>query len=242
MRVLPIPILTYHQIGDAPPKGSFMRSLHVAVADFSRQMRCLRWLGYRGLSMSELMPYLNGERRGRVVGITFDDGYRNNLELALPVLQANGFTATCYVVSELLGRTNVWDQALGAPSVPLMTAAEVRQWHQAGMEVGSHTRRHVDLRQCTPEQARREIADSRHRLEEVLGCPVQQFCYPYGHYSPEHVAWVREAGYVAATTTRRGRCHAHSALFELPRVPVVRSTHLIQLALKLWSAYEDRRG
>ena len=238
----PIPILTYHQIGEAPPKGGFMRSLHVAAADFSRQMSWLRRLGYRGLSMSDLMPYLRGDRKGRVVGITFDDGYRNNLELALPVLQSNGFTATCYVVSNLLGSTNVWDEPLGARPVPLMTADEIRQWAQAGMEIGSHTQHHVDLRQCDPAQARQEIIDSRHRLQDILGRPVSQFCYPYGHYAPEHVDWVREAGYLAATTTRRGRCLAQSPHFELPRVPVVRSTHLIQLALKLWTVYEDRRG
>ena len=240
--MFPIPILTYHQIGQAPPRGGFMRSLHVAATDFARQMAWLQRLGYRGLSMSDLMPYLRGEQQGRVVGITFDDGYRNNLELALPILQANGFSATCYVVSDLLGGTNAWDEPLGAQPVPLMTASEIRQWADAGMEVGSHTLHHVDLRQCPPERAQQEIRDSRHHLEDVLGRGVEQFCYPYGHYAPEHVAWVREAGYVAATTTRRGRCHPHSPVFELPRVPVVRSTHLIQLALKVWTAYEDRRG
>ena len=219
-----------------------MRSLHVRAADFARQMAWLKRLGYRGLSMSELMPYLRGEQRGRVVGITFDDGYRNNLELALPVLLDHGFTATCYVVSDLLGGTNAWDEPLGAQAVPLMTAHEIRQWAAAGMEIGSHTQHHVDLRQCSPEQAREEIIGSRLRLEDLLGCAVQQFCYPYGHYAPQHPVWVSEAGYAAATTTRRGRCHAGSAVFELPRVPVVRSTHLIQLAIKLWTAHEDRRG
>lgn len=219
-----------------------MRSLHVSAGDFARQMRWLKRMGYQGLSMSELMPYLRGEQQGRVVGITFDDGYRNNFDLALPVLQANGFSATCYVVSGLLGKTNLWDEPLGAQPVPLMTGAEIRQWANAGMEVGSHTQHHVDLRQCSPQQARTEIIGSRHQLEDVLGLQVQQFCYPYGHYAPEHLAWVKEGGYSAATTTRRGRCYAHSALLELPRIPVVRSTHLIQLAIKLWTAHEDRRG
>ena len=71
----PIPILTYHQIDKAPPKGTPMRSLYVSKNSFERQMMTLKVLGYKGLSMSELQPYLLGQKQGRVIGITFDDGY-----------------------------------------------------------------------------------------------------------------------------------------------------------------------
>lgn len=238
----PIPILTYHQIGEAPPKGSFMRSLHVSPRAFASQMAWLKRLGYRGLSMRELMPYLRGERQGKVVGITFDDGYRNNLELALPVLQNVGFSATCYVVSGLLGQSNVWDAPHGVAPAALMTGDEVRQWADAGMEVGSHTVHHADLEAVSDATARAEIADSRAALQDMLGRDVTQFCYPYGRYRAEHAAMAREAGYVAATTTVRSRCHADADLFELPRVPVVRSTHWTQFLLKLLTAYEDRHA
>ena len=96
----PIPILVYHQIDVAPSKGAAFRSLYVAPTAFARQMRLLKLLGYQGLSLSALMPYLRGERRGKVCGITFDDGYLNNLNHALPVLEAHGFSSTCYVVSQ----------------------------------------------------------------------------------------------------------------------------------------------
>ena len=86
-----IPILTYHQIAEAPPRGAVFRSLTVSPNRFRSQMYWLKRLGYQGLSMRELMPFLRGERCGRVVGITFDDGYLNNLSSALPVLQELGF-------------------------------------------------------------------------------------------------------------------------------------------------------
>ena len=76
---LPIPILTYHQIAPSPARGAGFRSLYVAPAAFARQMAWLHLLGYQGLSMSALMPYLRGERVGKVVGISLDDGYLNNL-------------------------------------------------------------------------------------------------------------------------------------------------------------------
>lgn len=103
-----IPILMYHQIDASPQRGTPLRGLVVKPQAFQRQMRFLKVMGYQGLSMKDLEPYLNGTRQGKVVGITFDDGYLNNLTHALPALQANGFTATCYGISELLGKTNAW--------------------------------------------------------------------------------------------------------------------------------------
>lgn len=237
----PIPILTYHQVEAPPPKGTPYRSLVVSPGAFARQMALLRLLGYRGLSMSALMPYLRGEQRGRVVGITLDDGYVNNLEHALPVLQRHGFSATCYIVSGQLGGTNLWDGPKGVPSKLLMDAAQLRAWVAGGQEIGAHTRHHADLTAVDDSTAREEIAGCKRELEALLGAPVRQFCYPYGAYHPTHAAMVREAGYACATTTRRSRSAGTDDLFELPRVPVHQSTTLPLFWAKVATAYEDRR-
>ena len=84
--------------------------LTVHPRDFRRQMLWLRRLGYRGLSMSRLGPYLRGEKQGKVVGISFDDGYRNVFQNAMPVLDELGFTATNYIVARHLDGSNFWDQ------------------------------------------------------------------------------------------------------------------------------------
>ncbi|NCW54462.1 MAG: hypothetical protein EBV97_11815, partial [Rhodobacteraceae bacterium] len=75
----------YDQIDAAPPKGTPLRGLVVSPGTFSRHMSLMQFLGYKGLSMGALMPYLKGERTGKVFGITFDDGYENNFHNALPV-------------------------------------------------------------------------------------------------------------------------------------------------------------
>ena len=237
----PIPILVYHQIAEAPRKGSPFRSLYVAPAAFARQMRWLKRLGYTGLSMSALMPYLKGEKIGKVVGITFDDGYQNNLIHALPALREQGFSSTCYAVSGLLGQTNIWDEAVGIAQTPLMTADELRQWVSGGQEVGSHTHRHLDLTTAEDEAAQAEMAQGKLALEAVLGQTADQFCYPYGKYMAAHAEMARALGFVAATTTQRSRCHAGMDLLCLPRVPVLRSTRLPVFWLKIATAYEDRR-
>ncbi len=237
----PIPILVYHQIAVAPAKGSPFRSLYVAPEAFARQMAWLKWLGYKGLSMSGLQPYLRGEQAGKVVGITFDDGYRNNLTHALPALLEQGFSSTCYAVSGLLGKTNVWDQDAGIAQTPLMNEAEIRQWLSAGQEIGSHTRHHVKLTESDDAGCRAEMAFGKSELEAVIEQPVHHFCYPYGQYEPRHVAMARELGFLTATTTQRSRCHAGADLLQLPRVPILRSTSLPVFWLKIATGHEDRR-
>ena len=236
-----ISILTYHHTEQAPPKGFPMRSLWVTPSSFSAQMRWLSRLGYRGLAMSELMPYLRGEKKGKVVGITLDDGYQSNVSHALPILKQHGFSATCYVVSGRLGQHNEWDAALGMAKAALMSGEEMRAWVDAGMEVGSHTCSHADLNQLSLAQARHELLQSKSDLENLLQKPVTQFCYPYGHFSPEHEVLVSQAGYEAATTTHRGRACATDRMTALPRVPVVRSTYAVQFLLKVLTHYEDSK-
>ena len=237
----PIPILTYHQISEAPGKGAPYRSLYVAPSDFSRQMAFLQFLGYQGLSMSALQPYLAGDRSAKVVGITFDDGYLNNLTHALPVLTRHGFSSTCYAVSKKLGATNVWDREVGIALTALMASADLQQWVRGGQEVGAHTRNHVHLKALDAAVAQAEIAGCKAELEAACGQAVAHFCYPYGEYAPEHAEMVAQAGYHTATTTQRSRCLRGENVWALPRVPVLRSTSLLMFFVKLATAYEDRR-
>jgi peptidoglycan/xylan/chitin deacetylase (PgdA/CDA1 family) len=236
-----IPILMYHQIDEPPPRGTALRGLIVAPSSFAWQMRMLRILGYRGLSMRDLEPYLQGERTGKVVGITFDDGYQNNLVHALPALKANGFTATCYGVSSMVGGTNAWD-AGKVTQKPLMTKQDWLAWHGAGMDVGSHTQTHANLKELSDDAAQQQIVQSKDELQQVLGAEVRHFCYPYGWFKPEHEEMVRAAGYVTATSTRRGRVQAGDNPYALNRIMVARATHPLQFLMKVTTAYEDNRA
>ena len=239
--VQPIAVLVYHQIDVAPVKGSPFRSLYVSPGAFARQMQLLKWLGYTGLSMTDLQPYLSGEKQGKVVGITFDDGYLNNLQYALPVLARCGFSSTCYAVSSLLGKTNLWDAPIGIAQTPLMNQAEIGQWIAGGQEIGSHTRSHINLLDSQDEVCFTEISQGHVELQEAVKSPVNHFCYPYGRYKARHKAMVSDQGFITATTTQRSRCHAGCDMLEIPRVPVLRSTSLPLFWLKLATGYEDRR-
>lgn len=241
-----IPILMYHQVEDYAPRGTPLRGLVVRPKSFARQMALMNLLGYRGLSMENLMPYLTGEKQGKVFGITFDDGYENNLQHALPVLQKYGFSATCYVVSGAIGRTNVWDAALGVPQVPLMNAQHLQQWSDSGQEVGCHSRSHMNLMGVAPEKLFMEVVDAREKIALHLDryATIAHFCYPYGACDDAAAKAVRNAGYLTATTTLRGRLDTgvpHD-LHRIPRILISRSSTLVHLLLKCFTNYEDRRG
>jgi peptidoglycan/xylan/chitin deacetylase (PgdA/CDA1 family) len=242
----PIPILMYHQVDAPPPRGTPMRGLVVSPAAFARHMATLRALGFQGLSMRDLLPYLTGQRTGRVFGITFDDGYENNLRCALPVLQRFGFSSTCYMVADRVGQYNDWDRQRGVPQVPLMSAEQMQAWIDAGQEIGSHTLTHPELPALDAAQQRREIVGARWVLEGMIRQPggVRSFCYPYGAFDQASISSAKQAGYDTATTTIRGRVGQHHGrdLITLPRVLVSRTTSCIHLVLKCLTRYEDRRG
>ncbi len=231
----------YHQVGLPAPRGTPYRSLTVHPAAFRRQMLWLRRFGYRGLSMRDLMPYLRGERHGKVIGITFDDGYRNVLENALPILGEVDFTATNYFVARQMDGGNVWDYEKGIPHSPLMSRDEILKWIGAGHEAGSHTLDHPFLPDLSPELAHYQIRQSKLELEQALGAEVSAFCYPYGGQSPDIRTMVKASGYHNATTTAGGLVRSTDDMFDLPRVTVARTTHIFRFLQKCLTQLEDKR-
>lgn len=237
-----VPILMYHNIAPVPAGLRVYRSLYVSPGKFARQMWLLHQLGYTGLSMSAALPFLRGERQGRVVVVTLDDGYVDNLDAALPVLQAFGFSATTYMVSGSIGRFNGWDAERLGIRKPLMSVGEMRRWNDAGMEIGAHTRSHPRLTRCADAELHDEVRGCKADLEDRLGSAVTQFCYPYGDVDDRVAAVVRDAGYAAATTTHRGRAVAGADPWRLPRIQVARHHLLPQFAVRVLTGYEDRRA
>ena len=236
-----IPILMYHQIGLPSPKGTPYRGLTVHPTDFKRQMTWLKRLGYQGLSMKDLLPYLTGEKQGKVVGITFDDGYQNVLYNAVPVLNALGFTSTNYIVSKHFSGTNFWDEKKGVPTSQLMSKLELLQYLSHGHEIGSHTQDHVHLPELTLADAKEQILKSKYELESELQTQVDAFCYPYGHKSDEVEQLVRDCGYSNATTTERGLALAEDDLLLLPRITVSRSTNIVRFLQKCLTQLEHKK-
>ena len=230
----------YHQIRPSHHNEK-MKGLCVTPKSFSTQMHLLNNLGYKGLSMKEIYPYLKGKKRGRVIGITFDDGFLNNLQHAAPILQKLGFSSTCYIVSDLIGSTNKWDKTLGVKQVPLMNDKEITQWIKHGQDIGCHTSNHLDITSHSHEGLKHEILRSKHNLESRFQLKIEDFCYPFGKYNKREMDFVEKCGFKTAVTTNRSRFRRTDNLLEIPRVHILRRTSFPLFILKVLSKYEDKR-
>lgn len=227
-----IPIFMYHHVENYRPETP-LKSLFVSPDTFRKQMRLMHFLGYEGKSMAELLPYLRGETSGKVFGITFDDGYRDNLQNALPVLKQYGFSSTCYVVSDAIGGENHWDAKHQDPH-RLMTLDELKIWLASGQDVGVHTASHADLATLPVSDYPREIRQARAFLQAALGVePIDHFCYPFGHLNDSVVSFLSQSGFVTATTTERRLAEVSEPLLTLPRLFMKDNMGLIKTFLKI---------
>jgi peptidoglycan/xylan/chitin deacetylase (PgdA/CDA1 family) len=171
------------------------------------------------------------------VAITFDDGYRDVLQEALPVLRGHGFASTVFVVPYAIAGTSsfIWYHTGRMPAVASWD--ELRAEEQAGLvHFEPHTLTHPVLTTLPIEEARREIADSKSAVEHELARPARIFCYPGGYYSAREVELVRECGLRAAVTCEFGANHPPFAHNELRRTIVERSEPLWLFRARLTGA------
>jgi peptidoglycan/xylan/chitin deacetylase (PgdA/CDA1 family) len=231
-----LPILCYHHIGfPGAPLGH--RQLALSVKRFGQQMDYLRDAGYRCVSLSAAEPVLRGDASaaGRLAVLTFDDGYRDFYECALPVLRQHGFGATVFVVTDQVGHVSRWDEGWEAP---LMDWTELRELTTQGIEIGSHTKSHPRLTQIPSERAATELQASRCELEQHLGISAPTLAYPFGDWDARIENLARAAGYRLACGIVRGNRHAPAEFHRLKRVPVAEENDPSQFQRRLSSIYD----
>lgn len=234
-----IPVLMYHGFGEVEPiggKADGQARFIVSRRAFARQMRALATLRYQVISFEELARTLreSGLPPRRAAVITIDDGYRDNREIAQPILRRHRFPATLFLISRRLGGENDWDREGALSGRPLLSLGEVRQMRAEGVEVGAHTRTHCALPDVVDEAVREEVAGSREDLEAGLQAPVDTFAYPYGRLDDRAVEAVAEAGFAGACTTEERLARLDDDPLLIPRIEVRSTESLPRLLLKLW--------
>jgi len=222
-RTLHVPILMYHRIDVLRPSlPAITRSLTVAPADFAAQMRWLRAHRYHAITQLQLFQALERGRKlpAKPIVITFDDGYRDVLANAAPVLKRVGMRATAYVITS----------RISGPDVSFLSWAMLHALEQDGIEIGSHTVHHAEIPSLSDPAALQELIQSRHALELHLHHPVQWFAYPAGKFDARSEQLVRQAGYVLAVTTQPGSAQGAQTPFALHRYEVLDTTGVAGLA------------
>jgi peptidoglycan/xylan/chitin deacetylase (PgdA/CDA1 family) len=214
-------IVAFHRVHDGADPAD---SLTIGVGAFERYCRYFKE-EFRVVSLRTLVDRLKAGRLiGRELAITFDDGYRDNLQNAAPVLQRLSLPATFFVVTQWVGTGVVpfWDDERGM-RYPWMTWAEVRALHRRGFEIGVHTRTHADLGKVRGGAAADEILGARLELEAQLDAPAASFAYPYGgrrHFTEANRELVRSAGFACCCSGFGGVNASGTDPFRLHRIPI----------------------
>jgi peptidoglycan/xylan/chitin deacetylase (PgdA/CDA1 family) len=228
-----VPILMYHGFGgDGEEASRFV----IPRRSFARQMRALALLRYRPITFEQLVQRLRECRLPprRAVVITIDDGYRDNLEVAHPILRSHDFPATLFLVSQKLGAGNDWDGEPPLGERPTLSDGQARELRSAGHEIGAHTRNHCSLTDAADATQQEEIAGSKRELEEALGGPVTTFAYPYGRRDERAVAATEAAGFIGACTTHPDLARFDEDPLRLPRLEIKGTDSLRTFLRKLW--------
>jgi peptidoglycan/xylan/chitin deacetylase (PgdA/CDA1 family) len=237
-----IPILMYHSIADDPEPGvpDYYR-LTTSPARFREQMLWLRERGYIVIPLGEALQRMATGTldRPRSVVLTFDDGFRDFLTHAWPVLLDFGFTATVFLPTAFIGYTR-----RSFKGRECLTWAEVRELHATGARFGAHTVNHPVLYRLPWAEVRRELRDARLQIESELQVAVDAFAYPYAFpqededFAARFKSQLLEQGYTWSVTTVIGRAEMGSDPLCLKRLPVNQSDDESLFETKLAGAYD----
>jgi peptidoglycan/xylan/chitin deacetylase (PgdA/CDA1 family) len=229
-----VTILYYHRVG--PPRKGMPRKGFVTPEAFRAQMAWIRRSGWKVFDLDDYVDALSsgGKVPRRGVVITLDDGFADCRDHAAPVLEELGIPATFFVVSGAVGGTDHWNPTHKTHPERLLAWKDLRILRRSGFSIGSHTMHHSRLAGLTVEETWKELAGSKARLEEQLGCPVRHLAYPQGNWSAGIAALVREAGYASACSTRSGAVRdGRPDRYALPRIPISASDSIVAFAGKL---------
>jgi peptidoglycan/xylan/chitin deacetylase (PgdA/CDA1 family) len=235
-----IPILMYHSIQDGTSDRRPYYDINTSAARFGLQMKFLRDHGYRTVHLQEARKLLEQNSwNSRYVVITFDDGYRDFLTAASPIMAEFNHTAVLFVPSGLIG-----DERAHFLERECLTWSEIRELHVNGIEIGSHSVTHCELKLLRTPELEAEVAHSKQTIEDKIGHSVTSFSYPYAfpetevEFSRNLRKLLEKHGYQNGVTTIVGRSGPDSDRFLLPRLPVNSSDDIPLFRAKLEGHYD----
>lgn len=169
----------------------------VTPEDFEKQ---IIWLKKRGMEITSLENVLSQKTSGECkVVITFDDGYTDNYENALPILEKHGCKATFFIVSHKVGQSNDWEKPY-YPRKELMNWEQIKDLVERGHIIGNHTHKHINMLKTSPQDIKESLEKSTTLFQQELGEKTMPFAYPYGAYNNSTVDIVKEFNFTCGVT------------------------------------------
>lgn len=219
-----VPVIMYHRVIEGREEEKGVHGTHIEAYIFEEHMKYLKDKGYQTVTFEDLK---NGKYRDRFnkgnkwVILTFDDGYKDNYEVAYPILKKYNFKAVIYLLGDLM--YNKWD--VENPDNPekkfhLMEDREILEMQEYGIEFGGHSMTHSKMSKLDIRTATDEINLSKKLLEKKLGRKLNCFAYPYGDRNEAVRKAVKEAGYEFAVATDNGDISFQEDLYDIRRIAI----------------------
>lgn len=208
-----VPMLMYHYVSVPPPDADVFRlDLSVTPQAFEEQIAYLASNSYRTVRVADVVAHLSNDKPlpEKSIVLTFDDGYADIYESVFPILKKYQMTATFYIIAQFTE-----DRKAG-----YVTWEQLREMANAGMEIGSHSSDHLDLRRKTTAFLNNQMLGSKRLIESRLGITVKTFAYPAGKYDARTLTVARTSGYLGALTETQGTLQSNADIFEMRRVRV----------------------
>lgn len=227
----PIPILLYHSISETA-SPAFQRWI-VTPEQFEAQLTYLWRQAYTPLTVTDFVKrcmFGHLQLPRNPILITFDDGFADFLQTAVPIMSKFEFSSTLYITTGYVNNTSQWLADQGEGDRLMLTWDEVRQLPHHRVEVGAHTHTHPQLDLLTRHQARKEIVWSKHLLEQELGRSVDSFAYPHGYFDSRIHDIVQQAGFTSACAVKHALSARDDDRFALSRIIISHNTTLPEFA------------
>ena len=233
-----IPILMYHSISNYATTK--FKQFTLSSKLFAEHMAYLHQHRYTPMTVTQFIAaqsQIGVKLPERPVILTFDDGFADFYEEALPVLRRYGFAASLYVATGFVNGTSRWLQHEGEANRPMLTWDQLREISANGIECGGHSHTHPQLDTLSPAEASREIVQSKRLLEDHLDQKVLSFAYPFGYHTANIRRQVQESGCTSACAVKHAMSSETTNRFALARLMIKSDTNQDALAALL-----DDRG
>jgi peptidoglycan/xylan/chitin deacetylase (PgdA/CDA1 family) len=212
----------YHAVGK-PRDQRFARWV-VSPAQLAEQVAALTEARYELIGLSEWVRRTHAaETAGRCAVLTFDDGYADFAEHAVPILLSHNASATAYVVTGYVGAAADWLPFGDERTRPTMTWDDLRSISASGIEIGSHGHRHIELDAVRPDVAEQDVRDSVRSLSAQDLSP-RSFCYPFGYSSRRVREIIASARFETACVVGRGLADPARDMLRVRRLEVHHKT------------------
>jgi len=213
----PIPIFVYHSVSRDP--AEWIAPFTVTPEQFASHLGAIADAGYTTLTVSSFVDALRaGMLPERAALVTFDDGFADTRDTALPQLVERGMTCTVYVTTAFM------QSAKGPQGDAMLDVEAIRELASTGVEIGGHSHTHPQLDTVTDARARSEIFICKALLEEALTTPVRSFAYPHGYSSVRVRLAVRQAGFDSACAVGNAFSHEMDDVLRLSRLMIRNTT------------------